>query len=115
MVTSSNADSHRSTGLQVRVLLAQSTVQQISDTRNFVADLRFAAVELQITELTLAHTLLDSAKITRDGETLLRVRRKVRKIYHSVVETLGRLQPTHEQQSRINQLLASVQQRLTQA
>jgi hypothetical protein len=115
MVTSSNAYSCRSTGLRVRVLLAQSTVQQISDIRNFVADLRFAAVELQITELTLAHTMLDSAKVTRDSETLQRIRRKVRKIYQSVVQTLGRLQPTHEQQTRINQLLASVQQRLTQA
>jgi hypothetical protein len=115
MEISSNADSYRSTGLRVRVLLAPVTVQQISDNRNFVANLRFAAVELQISELALAHTMLDSAKVTRDSETVQRVRRKVRRIYHSVVQSLGRLQPTHEQQSRLEQGLASVEQRLTQA
>ena len=115
MVTSSKADSSLSTRLRVRVLLAESAVQQISDTRNFVADLRFAAVELQITELALAHAMLDSTKVTRDSETAQRIRNKARKIYRSVIQTLGRLQPTCEQQSRIDQGLASVQQRLTQA
>lgn len=89
-------------------------MQQISDTRHFVADLRFAAVELQIRELITAHAMLDTAQVARDEETAQRARRNARKIYRSVVEFLGRLHPTLEQRSRIDNRLDSLKQRLAE-
>jgi hypothetical protein len=97
---------------RVRTLLAQTPVQQISDMRHFMADLCSAAIELQITELALAHSMLDQAKFAQEEATAQRLRRKASKIFQSVVRMLERLHPTPEQQSRINWRLDMLKQRL---
>ena len=97
---------------RVRALLVQIPVHQISDTRHFMADLCSAAVELQITELALAHSMLDQAKAAQEEETAQRLRRKASKTVQSVVRMLERLHPTPEQQSRINWRLDMLKQRL---
>ena len=76
-----------------------------------MADLRFAAVELQISELTVAHTLLDHAA-TWDDERARLARRGARRIYRSVVRFLAHLHPTPEQQSRIDKRLGSLKRKL---
>ena len=71
-----------------------------------------AAVELQITYLELAHTFLDRADLTWDSHTVRRAYDKARARYASVVQSLGKLQATTEQQMRIRKQLTALAARL---
>ena len=82
-----------------------STPQLISDSHR-------AGVELQIIDLALAHSLLDSADILSNSDVVRRLRRQAKDARDSALRYLATLRPTAAQQSQIDALLASLEARL---
>ena len=86
-----------------------------TQTEQLLADANTAGVELQITDLELALTMLDRADLSDDRETVRRNRRNAHAALIAVRVFLGRLEPTSEQWRRIDPLLTRLASRLDHA
>jgi hypothetical protein len=87
-------------------------VPELPDLPSVIAESHYAAVELQITDLTLAHTFMDRAGTSLDPATIERNRGRAREAYASVLHFLSTLHATLEQQVRIDARLPQLKARL---
>ena len=85
---------------------------ELPDLPSVIAESHYAGVELQITDLTLAHTFLDRAGTSLDCETIERNRRMAHEAYDAVLHFLSQLHATAEQQARIDARLPLLKARL---
>ena len=85
------------------------------DTNEIIARSHFTGVELQITDIALAHSFLNHAETSRDPQVIAHSRHKAREAYDSILRFLASLNATAEQQSRIDARLPELKARLEAA
>jgi hypothetical protein len=87
-------------------------VASVLSTSQLIADSHHAGIELQIKELEVAHSFLDSAETVFNPETVQRLHKRARAVRNDVVRFLAVLRPSEDQQARLNGLLSALEERL---
>jgi hypothetical protein len=85
------------------------------DSQALMEEAHSAGVELQITDLELAHSFMNRAGTSLDPITINRNLLRAREAYVSVLNFLTQLNPTDAQQARLDALLPLLKARLDAA
>jgi hypothetical protein len=85
------------------------------DSQAVMEEAHSAGVELQITDLELAHSFMDRADTSLNPVTINRNLLRAREAYVSILNFLAQLNPTDEQQARLDALLPLLKARLDAA
>jgi hypothetical protein len=84
-------------------------------TKVAIARVRKAIAQLQLTRITIAHTMMDHADRALDWQTVERCRRRARSAYVAIVKMLPKLYLTPVQAARLEQRLTALKARLDAA
>jgi hypothetical protein len=87
-------------------------MSSVPSTPQLIAASHHAGIELQIKDLELAHSYLDSAETVFNPETVQRLHGRACAVRDDVVKFLAILRPSDEQEVRLKALLAALEERL---